>query len=148
MLKAFIAFREEVVSAPHQIPAGTRRATAPISLVGLAIAVANIDEIIKLIRNAPDPERRASVDGARLAGGDVAPLIKLIDDPRHRINEDGNLQSVGRAGARHPRAAAVAPDGARPRRDREDELNEIGAEIKDFSTSWARAPASRRSSAN
>ena len=38
-------------------------------LVGLAIAVANIDEVIRIIRQRQGPERRArGADGARLAG--------------------------------------------------------------------------------
>ena len=55
MLTVFVAFREEVVTPAHQIPApqGARRAHV---LVGLAIAVANIDEVIR--SSAPRPTRR------------------------------------------------------------------------------------------
>ena len=59
-------------------------------LVGLAIAVANIDEVIKLIRRAPDPQTaREQLMERRWPAGDVEALILLIDDPRHRINDDG-----------------------------------------------------------
>jgi DNA gyrase subunit A len=59
-------------------------------LVGLAIAVANIDEVIALIRNAPDPATaRAELMGRAWPARDIAPLVALIDDPRHRLNEDG-----------------------------------------------------------
>jgi DNA gyrase subunit A len=59
-------------------------------LVGLAIAVANIDEVIALIRNAPDPATaREQLMTRRWPAMDVEALIRLIDDPRHRINEDG-----------------------------------------------------------
>ena len=50
--------------------------------VGLAIAVANIDEVIKLIRESPDPgvarERLVARDWP---AGDMMPLIELIADP-------------------------------------------------------------------
>src|SRR3954454_7079380 len=54
LLQAFIAFREEVISRRTKYLLGKARDRAHI-LVGLAIAVANIDEVIKLIRGAPDP---------------------------------------------------------------------------------------------
>ena len=50
LIAAFIAFREEVVTRRTEYRAGARRASAPTYLVGLAIAVANLDEIIALIR--------------------------------------------------------------------------------------------------
>ncbi|MCK7473413.1 MAG: hypothetical protein MZV49_07555 [Rhodopseudomonas palustris] len=49
---------------------------------------------------------------------DVAPLIALIDDPRHRVNRGRHLPAVGRAGQGHSRSAPAAPDRARPRRNR------------------------------
>ena len=68
MIEAFTNFREEVVSrrTKHLLTKARDRAHV---LVGLAIAVANIDEVIKLIRHAPSPaEAREQTDGARLAG--------------------------------------------------------------------------------
>ena len=59
MLTAFIAFREEVVSRRTKFLLRKARDRAHV-LVGLAIAVANIDEIIRLIRTAPDPRLPAS----------------------------------------------------------------------------------------
>jgi DNA gyrase subunit A len=62
-------------------------------LVGLAVAVANIDEVIALIRTAPDPATaRERLMDRDWPARDVAPLIALIDDPRHRINEDGTFR--------------------------------------------------------
>ncbi len=55
MLKAFVAFREEVVSRRTKFLLRKVRDRAHV-LVGLAIAVANIDEVIALIRRAPDPQ--------------------------------------------------------------------------------------------
>src|SRR5690606_22284375 len=55
MLRAFISFREEVVTRRTKYLLRKARDRAHV-LVGLAIAVANIDEIIKLIRSAPDPQ--------------------------------------------------------------------------------------------
>ena len=85
MLDAFLVFREEVIRRRTVHELGKARERAHV-LVGLAIAVANIDEIIRLIRAAADPAaaRAALLDEAWPAG-DVAPLIDLIDDPGHRV---------------------------------------------------------------
>src|SRR5262249_61076557 len=65
-------------------------------LVGLAIAVANIDEVIRLIRGASDPAAaRAALMGRDWPATDVATMITLIDDPRHRIGEGGTYRPAG-----------------------------------------------------
>ena len=131
MLKAFIAFREEVVSRRTKFLLRKVRDRAHI-LVGLAIAVANIDEIIKLIRNAPDPATaREQLMTRRWPAADVEPLIKLIDDPRHRINEDGTY-NLSEEQARAILALQLSRLTALGRDEIADELNTIGAEIKDY----------------
>jgi DNA gyrase subunit A len=86
MLQAFIAFREEVVSRRAKYLLGKARDRAHI-LVGLAIAVANIDEVIRMIRGAPDPNAaRDTLMGRDWPAATVASLMTLIDDPRHRVS--------------------------------------------------------------
>ena len=66
LLTIFIAFREQVVTRRTKFLLNKARDRAHI-LVGLAIAVANIDEIIRVIRTSPDPDHRARhPDVARL----------------------------------------------------------------------------------
>jgi DNA gyrase subunit A len=92
MLVSFIAFREEVISRRTKFLLGKARDRAHI-LVGLAIAVANIDEVIRLIRTSPDPNAAREALMARdWPAADVAPLMELIDDPRHRIAADGTAR--------------------------------------------------------
>ena len=89
MLSAFVAFREEVVTRRTKFLLNKARIRAHV-LAGLAIAVANIDEVIALIRNAPDPQSaRSGLMERRWPAETVAPLIALIDDPRHRVADDG-----------------------------------------------------------
>ncbi len=131
MLKAFVVFREEVVTRRTKFLLNKARTRAHV-LVGLAIAVANIDEVIALIRKAPDPATaRAQLMERRWPAKDVAPLILLIDDPRHKLNEDGtyNLseeQARAILDLRLQRLTALGRD------EIADELNIIGEEIKDF----------------
>lgn len=92
MLVAFLDFREEVVTRRTRFLLNKARDRAHI-LVGLAVAVANVDEVIQLIRTSPDPTTaRERLMARDWPARDVAPLIALIDDPRHRMNEDGTFK--------------------------------------------------------
>ena len=131
MLKAFVAFREEVISRRTKFLLNKARERAHV-LVGLAIAVANIDEIIALIRGAPDPaSARAELMQRRWPAKDVEPLIVLIDDPRHRINDDGTY-NLSEEQARAILELRLARLTALGRDEIADELNQIGDEIKDY----------------
>jgi DNA gyrase subunit A len=95
-------FREEVITRRTKFLLGKARDRAHV-LVGLAIAVANIDEVIALIRAAPDPATaREAADGARMAGqghGAADPADCRSAPPAER---DGTYKLSEDAGARHP----------------------------------------------
>ncbi len=131
MLHAFITFREEVVSRRTKYLLMKCRERAHV-LVGLAIAVANVDEVIALIRRAPDPATaREQLMTRRWPAHDVAPLIALIDDPRHSLNDDGtyNLSDEQARAILELRLARLTALG---RDEIAEELEKIGAEITDF----------------
>ncbi|MCF8495186.1 MAG: DNA gyrase subunit A [Alphaproteobacteria bacterium] len=91
MIKAFIQFREEVITRRTIHDLGKARERAHV-LAGLAVAVANIDEIIALIRAAANPaEAREGLLAKAWPARDVGPLIALIDDPEHFV-EDGTYR--------------------------------------------------------
>ena len=92
LLKHFIAFREEVITRRTKFLLRKARDRAHI-LVGLAIAVANIDEIIRLIRASKDAtEAREALMARDWPAKQLEPWIVLIADPRHRINDDGTYR--------------------------------------------------------
>ena len=131
ILQAFIDFRHEVVTRRARFLLNKARDRAHI-LVGLAVAVANIDEVIALIRTAPDPATaREQLMTRRWPAEDVAPLIKLIDDPRHRINEDGTF-NLSEEQARAILELRLARLTALGRDEIGDELNGLGGEIEDY----------------
>ena len=131
LIRAFVDFREEVVSRRTKFLLGKARERAHV-LCGLAIAVANIDEVIRLIRTAPDPNAaRESLMGRDWPAHDIAPLIALVDDPRHKINDDGTYRlSETQARAildlRLQRLTALGRD------EIGDELSRLAAEISDY----------------
>ncbi len=92
VLECFIAFREEVIVRRTKHELGKARDRAHV-LVGLALAVANIDEVIRLIRTSPDPAtaRQRLLDKA-WPQQDMGPLIDLIADRRtRRGSEEGTI---------------------------------------------------------
>lgn len=131
MLRAFVSFREDVVSRRTKYLLRKARERAHV-LVGLAIAVANIDEIIALIRKAPDPQTaRAQLMKRRWPAFDVAPLIKLIDDPRHVIHQNGTY-NLSEEQARAILELRLQRLTALGRDEIADELNKIGVDITDY----------------
>jgi DNA gyrase subunit A len=91
VLAAFIEFREEVITRRTIFDLGKARDRAHI-LVGLAIAVANIDKIIALIRAASDPaSARTALMERAWPAGEVVALIALIDEPGRGV-VDGEYQ--------------------------------------------------------
>jgi DNA gyrase subunit A len=131
LLTLFVAFREQVVTRRIKYLLGKARDRAHI-LVGLAIAVANIDEIIRVIRNSPDPNTaRETLMSRDWPAADVAAMITLIDDPRHRINPDGTARlSFEQAKAildlRLQRLTALG------REEISEELDKLAVEIADY----------------
>ncbi len=92
MIEAFLAFREEVIARRTKFDLSKARDRAHI-LVGLATAVANIDEIIKIIRTSANPkEARERLIAKNWPAQDMGPLIKLIADPRSKLLDDGTIQ--------------------------------------------------------
>ncbi|MGB6230424.1 MAG: DNA gyrase subunit A [Litorimonas sp.] len=92
MLEAFLSFREDVIARRTKFDLAKARDRAHI-LVGLATAVANIDEIIRLIRTSPNPAAaREALTSRSWPAQSMGALIKLIADPRSRLQEDGTIR--------------------------------------------------------
>src|SRR6184192_3144076 len=131
LLTLFVAFREQVVTRRTKFQLNKARDRAHV-LVGLAIAVANIDEMIRVIRTSPDPNTaRETLMSRDWLGKDVAAMITLIDDPRHRLAEDGTARlSLEQAKAildlRLQRLTALG------REEISEELDKLAVEIADY----------------
>ncbi|MDO9414391.1 MAG: DNA gyrase subunit A [Pseudolabrys sp.] len=131
MLNAFVAFREEVVSRRTKFLLNKARDRAHV-LVGLAIAVANIDEVIRLIRASADArEAREALMARDWPAKDMINMVLLIDDPRHKVSPEGNTRlSLEQAQAildlRLQRLTALGRD------EISAELDKLAAEIADY----------------
>ena len=92
MLQVFLRFRETVITNRTRFRLSKARDRGH-DLVGLAIAVANIDEVVKLIREAPDPAAaRHALTNRDWPAKDLAPLIALIADPRSHLSENNTVR--------------------------------------------------------
>ena len=131
MLAAFLEFRETVVTRRTKYLLNKARDTAHIQ-VGLAIAVANIDEVIRLIRTSPDQTAAREALMARdWPAHDMAPLVALIADPRHVLREDGTIR-LSEAQARAILELRLARLTALGREEIAEALNKLAEEIKDY----------------
>ena len=91
LIQAFLTFREEVIRRRSAFLLGKARTRAH-ALVGLAVAVANIDAVVQAIRTAPDvAAARQALMGRGWPVSEILPLIRLVDDEDHRI-EDGQYR--------------------------------------------------------
>ena len=130
-LSHFLTFREEVVARRTAFELRKARERSHI-LCGLAVAVSNVDEVVATIRASADPaEARARLMTRAWPARDIAPYIRLIDDPTHTVNEDGtyNLSEVQARAILDLRLQRLTAMGVK---EVTDELESLAAAIKDF----------------
>ena len=130
-LSHFITFREEVVARRTAFELRKARERSHI-LCGLAVAVSNVDEVVKTIRQSADAaEARETLMTRRWPASDIAAYIRLIDDPTHKMNEDGtyNLSETQARAILDLRLQRLTQLGGK---EITDELEELAAKIKDY----------------
>jgi DNA gyrase subunit A len=131
LIGIFTHFREEVVTRRTRFELRKARDRGHI-LVGLAVAVANIDEVIALIRGASDAAvAREQLMTRDWPAKDVGPLVELIADPRHIVSAGGTIrlseeQAKAILDIRLQRLTALGRD------EIADEVKKLGAAIADY----------------
>lgn len=130
VLQAFIAFREEVITRRARHDLDKARARGHL-LIGLSLAVANIDEVIRMIRSAPDATTaRESLMDYAFPAGDIQTWLDLVDD-------ESNAPENGKVHLTETQARAILELRLQRltglERDKIiSEMNEIGEKIKDL----------------
>lgn len=130
-LSHFITFREEVVARRTAYELRRARERSHI-LCGLAVAVSNVDEVVKTIRQSTDAaEAREKLMTRRWPAAEIAPYIRLIDDPTHKMNDDGtyNLSETQARAILELRLQRLTQLGVK---EVTDELEELASKIKDY----------------
>lgn len=130
VLKIFIEFREEIVVRRTRFNLNKARDRAH-ALIGLAIAVENIDEVVRIIKASKDPgTAKTTLMSIDWDAEYIAPLIYLVNDP-HSIYVDGKcrlteVQAQAILDLRLHRLTGLE------RTKISDELNMLAEQIKDF----------------
>ena len=130
-LTHFITFREEVVVRRTAFELNKARDRSHI-LCGLAVAVSNVDEVVRTIRASADAaEARDRLMTRRWPAAEIADYIRLVDDPNHKMNDDGtyNLSEVQARAILDLRLQRLTQLGVK---EVTDELEELAAKIKDY----------------
>ncbi|MCW8086143.1 DNA gyrase subunit A [Roseococcus sp. MDT2-1-1] len=130
-LLAFIAFREEVIERRSRFRLMKARERAH-NLIGLAVAVANIDEVIRLIRQSPDAATaRVALMARDWPAADVGPLVALVQDEGNEITEAGTIR-LTEAQARGILELRLQRLTGLEREKIDAELKEVGARITEL----------------
>jgi len=130
-LQCFIAFREDVILRRARFELNKARDRAHL-LVGLAIAVANIDEVIRLIRASNDAAAaRQALMERDWPAADIGVLLDLIDEPGNVISPDGSVR-VTEEQARGILELRLQRLTGLEREKIQEEMTEVGAKIRDL----------------
>ena len=131
IVRAFTDFREEVVARRTRHDLGKARERAHV-LVGLSVAVANIDEIIRVIRQAGDPaEARAGLLARAWPAADTAPLLALLGTAGGAPLEEGGYR-LSAAQARAILELRLHRLTGLERQKIAEELEEVAARIRGY----------------
>ena len=130
-LSNFIAFREEVVARRVAFELRKARERSHI-LCGLAVAVSNVDEVVATIRASSDAaDARERLMTRAWPAHEIAEYIALIDDPSHKINEDGtyHLSETQARAILELRLQRLTQIGVK---EVTDELRELAGKIREY----------------
>ncbi|MFQ6552043.1 DNA gyrase subunit A [Aestuariibius insulae] len=130
-LTSFLDFREEVVARRTAYELRKARERSHV-LCGLAVAVSNVDEVVRTIRASADAaEAREKLMTRRWPAQEILEYIQLIDDPTHTANEDGtyNLSETQARAILDLRLQRLTQIGVK---EVTDELEELAAKIRDY----------------
>ncbi|MBB4631371.1 DNA gyrase subunit A [Sphingosinicella soli] len=128
IIAAFITFREEVITRRSKFELNKARDRAHI-LLGLVVAVSNLDEVVRIIRGSSNPaEARETLMAREWAMGEIRPYLELVEAVEGAVYGDTYRMSETQVRAildlRLHRLTQLGRD-------------EIGAELKELAVSIA-----------
>ena len=132
VIAAFIAFREEVITRRSKFELNKARERAHI-LLGLMIAVANLDEVVRLIRAAPTPaEARTALLARDWPMGDIRPYLGLVEAIAPEDFDAGDTYKLSDVQVRAILDLRLSKLTALGRDEIADELKGLAASIEDL----------------
>ncbi|MCJ2181425.1 DNA gyrase subunit A [Novosphingobium sp. 1949] len=132
ILKAFITFREEVITRRTKFELNKARDRAHI-LLGLVVAVSNLDEVVRIIRGSPNPaEARAKLIAKEWPIGEIAPYIRLVEAIEPNAEESGGVYRLSEIQVRAILDLRLHRLTALGRDEIGDELKQLAAAIEEY----------------
>ncbi|MGD9473229.1 MAG: DNA gyrase subunit A [Novosphingobium sp.] len=132
IIQAFIQFREEVISRRTKFELNKARDRAHI-LLGLVVAVSNLDEVVAMIRSASNPaEARAKLLAREWPIGDIAQYIRLVEAIEPNTEQEGGTYRLSEAQVKAILDLRLHRLTALGRDEIGDELKELAAAIAEF----------------
>ncbi|MDR2770224.1 MAG: DNA gyrase subunit A [Rickettsiales bacterium] len=130
VLESFVKFRREVVRRRTIFELNKARSKAH-ALLGLTVAVGNLDEIIELIKSSESPEEaKARLAGRGWNARDIEGYIRLIEDPNCRYDEQDGMFHMSQEQAKAILELQLNKLTGLEREKIHGDLGELGTEIK------------------
>jgi DNA gyrase subunit A len=132
IIQSFIAFREEVITRRTKFELNKARDRAHI-LLGLVVAVTNLDEVVKIIRGSPNPAAaRAALIAREWPIGDIAQYIRLVEAIEPSADQEGGTYKLSETQVKSILDLRLHRLTALGRDEIGDELKELAAAIEEF----------------
>ena len=132
ILQAFITFREEVITRRTKFELAKARDRAHI-LLGLVVAVSNLDEVVAMIRGSPNPaDARATLLAKEWPIGDIAQYIALVEAIEPTEDQHGGTYRLSERQVRAILELRLHRLTALGRDEIGDELKELASAIEGY----------------
>ncbi|MBU6267805.1 MAG: DNA gyrase subunit A [Sphingomonadales bacterium] len=132
ILQSFIQFREQVITRRTKFELNRARDRAHI-LLGLVVAVTNLDEVVKIIRGASNPAAaRAALLAREWPIGDIAPYIRLVEAIEPNAEQEGGTYRLSEIQVKAILDLRLHRLTALGRDEIGDELKELAAAIAEY----------------
>lgn len=132
IIQAFISFREEVITRRTKFELNKARERAHI-LLGLVVAVSNLDEVVVMIRGSSNPaEARAKLLAREWPVGEIAPYIRLVEAIETSVDHSGDAYRLSETQVRAILDLRLHRLTALGRDEIGDELKELADKITEF----------------
>ncbi len=134
IIQAFITFREEVITRRTKFELNKARERAHI-LLGLVVAVSNMDEVVAIIRGSSNPaEARQRLLAREWPIGDIAQYIRLVEAIEPTLEQHGGTYKLSETQVRAILDLRLHRLTALGRDEIGDELKELAIRIEEYLT--------------
>ena len=132
IVQAFIAFREEVITRRTKFELNKARERAHV-LLGLVVAVSNLDEVVAMIRGSSNPQiAREKLRAKEWPIGDIAQYIQLIEAIEPTADQEGGTYQLSERQVKAILDLRLHRLTALGRDEIGDELKELASQIEGY----------------